>query len=53
MHSYIARHVYTCDATTDVSSCLTLPPFTGRAAMGLAGKIVEGAQALKSDFDEA
>jgi hypothetical protein len=26
---------------------------TGRAAMGLAGKIVEGAQALKSDLDEA
>jgi hypothetical protein len=42
-----------------VESPLTFLPFvpfvssSERAAMGLAGKIVEGAQALKSDFDEA
>lgn len=35
----------------DSHYCLSV--YTGRAAMGLAGKIVEGAQTLKSDFDEA
>lgn len=32
---------------------LLIMKIIGRAAMGLAGKIVEGAQALKSDLEEA
>jgi hypothetical protein len=49
----LAFEVLNAVCIDSIASYSTMLLFIGRAAMGLAGKIVEGAQALKSDLEES